>query len=190
MLSTSAKSSETGSPATGIATRIHPDAEPAKCRTHLVRLSTIVDSVNPGGIKCVVVETPQIGTSGRSPDELQSPNSLSTSSCAIPTHGLARPWRIRASNSASIGASRAVRNSISGLQQRHLSARFGNKAHPTVETRRQTSKGLGATFVSAGCLLAGPFLHRIVHFNPGGRGQISTALAGRRRHCLPLNEDP
>jgi len=47
------------------------------------------------------------------------------------------------------------------MTRRHLSVRFGNKAHPAVEalavdlsTLRQWRRGQGALFVSAGCLLA------------------------------------
>src|SRR6185295_5577314 len=57
---------------------------------------TVPRESNEDSHRCVAVETPQIGTRRWLPDELQSPNSLRTSSCAIPADGSARASSMRA----------------------------------------------------------------------------------------------
>jgi len=66
---------------------------------------TVPRKRNEDSHRCVAVETPQIGTRRWLPDELQSPNSLRTSSCAIPADGWARASSMRANISESTEAS-------------------------------------------------------------------------------------
>jgi hypothetical protein len=63
----------------------------------------------------VAVESPQVRPNRRLPNEFQSPNSRSTSSCAMPADGCARASSMRANIPSSTGACWEVRNSRNRL---------------------------------------------------------------------------